>query len=187
MQSRALEMLVGLFVCIGVASVFVLTFRVASLDQISGSGPTYRVIATFENIGGLKPGSAVTMAGVKVGRVREIVINRDTFEADVSMEMSGDYDNIPEDSNAKILTAGLLGEQYVGLEPGGSDESLKNGSHLKLTQSALVLENLIGQFVSSQSNDKSDDKLADALGKLADSLGNQKSSSPSTPDAGATP
>lgn len=180
MQSRAMEMLVGLFVCLGVAAVFVLTFQVASLDKISGSAQTYRITATFQNIGGLKPGSAVTMAGVKVGRVRHISINRDTFEADVAIEMSGDYDGIPEDSNAKILTAGLLGEQYIGLEPGGSDEALKDGSRLKLTQSALVLENLIGKFLSSQSNDKSDDKLAAALGKLADSLTPASSAPPSS-------
>ena len=183
MQTRALEVLVGFFVCLGVAAVFVLTFRVASLDKVGPSGSTYKVIASFDNIGGLRTGSAVTMSGVKVGRVREIQINRNTFEADVTLEMSDNYDNIPEDSIAKILTAGLLGEQYIGLEPGGSDTSLTDGSHLNLTQSALVLENLIGQFVSNQSNNKSDDKLAAALGKLADSLSPQ---TPPTPN-GAKP
>ena len=170
MQSRALEMLVGLFVCLGVAAVFVLTFRVASLDTVGGDGKTYRVVATFENIGGLKAGSAVTMAGVKIGRVRDIVIDPTTFEANVTLELSNSFNTIPEDSNAKILTAGLLGEQYIGIEAGGADEPLKDGSALKLTQSALVLENLIGQFLSSQSEDKGEDKLADAIGKLADSL-----------------
>lgn len=182
MQSRALEMLVGLFVCLGVAAVFVLTFRVASLDQVGGKEETYRVVASFENIGGLKVGSAVTVAGVKVGRVKKISIDPVTFEAKVKMDLSKRY-AIPEDSAAKILTAGLLGEQYVGLEAGGSEEMLKDGSTLKLTQSALVLENLIGQFLSSQSSSGKDDKLADALGKLADSLA---SKSP-TPVNGAAP
>lgn len=183
MQSRALEVLVGFFVCLGVAAVFVLTFRVASLDSIGASDSNYRVVATFDNIGGLRQGSAVTMAGVKVGRVRDIAINRETFEADVTIEMSGDYDNIPEDSIAKILTSGLLGEQYIGIDPGGSDVNLAEGSKLDYTQSALVLENLIGQFVSSQSGNKSDDKLASAIGKLADSLATH---SPSTPADGAS-
>jgi len=191
MQSRALEMLVGLFVCLGVAAVFVLTFRVASLDTVGGSGSTYRVIASFENIGGLKPGSAVTMAGVKIGRVRDIVIDPNTFEANVTLELSNTYNTIPDDSNAKILTAGLLGEQYVGIEVGGADEPLKDGSKLKLTQSALVLENLIGQFLSSQGDKKGDTQLADAIGKLADSLGSKNSPAPSpapaTPGNGANP
>lgn len=176
MQSRALEMLVGLFVCLGVAAVFVMTFRVASLDTVGGSGQTYKVVASFDNIGGLKPGSAVTMAGVKIGRVRDIAINADTFEADVMLELSDSYANIPEDSNAKILTAGLLGEQYIGIEAGGADESLQDGSKLKLTQSALVLENLIGQFLSSQGSDDGNAQLASAIGKLADSLGTNDSS-----------
>lgn len=186
MQSRALEMLVGLFVCLGVAAVFVLTFRVASLDTVGGSGASYRVTASFENIGGLKPGSAVTMAGVRIGRVKEIVIDPATFDAVVTLEMANSYNTIPDDSSAKILTAGLLGEQYVGLEVGGSETALKDGSRLKLTQSALVLENLIGQFLSSKSDDKKDQQLADAIGKLADSLAG-KPTSPPTPANGATP
>lgn len=148
MQSRALEILVGFFVCLGVAAVFVLTFRVASLDTV-GTGKTYAVTASFENIGGLKPGAAVTLAGVKVGRVRNIVIDPDTFKARVTIDLSQEYNTIPEDSDAKILTAGLLGEQYIGLEPGGSDEALKQDSRIKFTQSALVLENLIGQFLTN--------------------------------------
>lgn len=168
MQSRALETLVGFFVCLGVAAIFILTFRAASVDRVDG-GPTYSVVGTFENIGGLKSGAAVTMAGVTIGRVRDIRINPDTFEADVSMELSQKYNNIPEDSNAKILTAGLLGEQYIGLEPGGADEVLKDGSKLVLTQSALVLENLIGQFLASQAGPK-DDKLAQAITQLSESL-----------------
>ncbi|MFA5939031.1 MAG: outer membrane lipid asymmetry maintenance protein MlaD [Sinimarinibacterium sp.] len=168
MQSKALEILVGLFVCLGVAAVFVLTFRVASLESV-GNGDTYAVSAKFGNIGGLKAGSAVTLAGVKIGRVRSIGIDPATFEAQVQLDIAARYDRIPEDSSAKILTAGLLGEQYIGLEPGGLDEYLKDGGTLELTQGALVLENLIGQFLSSQGEGKND-KLASALEKLATSL-----------------
>ncbi|MEQ1440210.1 outer membrane lipid asymmetry maintenance protein MlaD [Fontimonas sp. SYSU GA230001] len=168
MQSKALEILVGFFVCLGIAAVFVLTFRVASPESV-GNGQTYAVTAKFGNIGGLKPGSAVTLAGVKIGRVRSIGIDPQTFEAQVRLDILSRYDRIPEDSSAKILTAGLLGEQYVGLEPGGLDEYLKDGSTLELTQGALVLENLIGQFLASQGSSK-DDKLASALDRLANSL-----------------
>lgn len=176
MQSRALEILVGLFVTLGVAAVFILTFRVASLDTVGESGATYQVTGPFQDIGGLRVGSAVTLAGVHIGRVRAIAINRNTFEADVTLELSGQYDNIPEDSTARILTAGLLGEQYIGLDPGGLPDPLKDGSVLIATQSALVLENLIGQFVSSQSESKDED-LAKALAKLADAVQSNKGGS----------
>jgi phospholipid/cholesterol/gamma-HCH transport system substrate-binding protein len=148
MQSKALELLVGLFFTLGVAAVFILTFRVASLDGVGG-GDTFQVSADFDNIGGLKPGAAVTLAGVRIGRVRDIVIDRTTFEARVTMNIGRAYDNIPKDTSASILTAGLLGEQYVGLSPGGDEASLVDGDSLKFTQSALVLENLIGQFVAN--------------------------------------
>lgn len=151
MQSRAMEILVGFFVCLGIAAIFVLTFRVASLDSVEG-GSGYRVTALFQNIGSLKPGAAVTLSGVKIGRVKSIVIDPASFEAEVSMEISSVYNNIPEDSSAKILTAGLLGEQYLGLEIGGSERNLKDGSKIKFTQSALVLENIIGQFLTSQAS-----------------------------------
>lgn len=169
MQSRALEILVGLFVTLGVAAVFILTFRVASLDKVGDSGDSYQVVGQFQNVGGLRVGSAVTLAGVRVGRVTAIDINRNTFEADVTLELASEYDNIPEDSSAKILTAGLLGEQYIGLDPGGLPDPLKDGSVLLATQSALVLENLIGQFVSSQ-GESEDGELAKALDRLAESL-----------------
>lgn len=151
MQSRALEILVGFFVCLGVAAVFVLTFRVASLETV-GAGESYRVTAMFENIGGLKPGSAVTLSGVKIGRVQNIVIDPDSFEAAVTLQIADTYNTLPEDSSAKILTAGLLGEQYIGLEAGGAEEALTEGSRIKFTQSALVLENLIGQFLTNMAS-----------------------------------
>lgn len=151
MQSKALELLVGLFFTLGVAAVFILTFRVASLDAGSASD-SFAVTADFENIGGLKPGSAVTMAGVRIGRVRSIEINPDTFEAKVTMRIGNDFGNIPKDSSASIFTAGLLGEQYIGLTPGGEEGTLKEGDTIKFTQSALVLENLIGQFVAGMAS-----------------------------------
>jgi len=157
MQSRALEILVGLFVCLGVAAIFVLTFRVASLDTV-GSGDSYRVTANFENIGGLKAGSAVTLSGVRIGRVQGIAIDPATFEAVATLAIAKPFSELPEDSSAKILTAGLLGEQYIGIEVGGADESLKEGSRIKFTQSALVLENLIGQFLTNMASRSSDQK-----------------------------
>jgi phospholipid/cholesterol/gamma-HCH transport system substrate-binding protein len=183
MQSRALEILVGFFVCLGVAAVFVLTFRVASVDSVGSGGDTYRVSALFQNIGGLKAGAAVSMAGVKIGRVRDITIDPASFQARVTLDISDQYNKIPEDSSAKILTAGLLGEQYIGIEPGGLDEYLKNGSEITLTQSALVLENLIGQFLTSQNGSSKDDKLADALGKLADALQSKNTAPAGAPGA----
>lgn len=154
MQSKALELLVGLFFSLGVAAVFILTFRVASLSG-AGEGASYEISADFENIGGLKPGAAVTLAGVRIGRVRGIVIDRDTFEAKVTMRIADSYDNIPKDTSASILTAGLLGEQYIGLSPGGEDTVLAQGDVIKFTQSALVLENLIGQFVANMGSSSS--------------------------------
>lgn len=154
MQSKALELLVGLFFSLGVAAVFILTFRVASLSG-AGEGASYEISADFENIGGLKPGAAVTLAGVRIGRVRGIVIDRDTFEAKVTMRIADSYDNIPKDTSASILTAGLLGEQYIGLSPGGEEAVLAQGDVIKFTQSALVLENLIGQFVANMGSGSS--------------------------------
>jgi phospholipid/cholesterol/gamma-HCH transport system substrate-binding protein len=149
MPSKALEILVGLFVSLGIAAVLVLTLRIASLQDVGGAKGSYFVKAKFENVGKLSAGNSVKVAGVTVGRVKSIGVDPTDFEALVTMEISGDYDNIPKDTNAKILTAGLLGEQYIGLEPGGDDASLKNGDTITFTQSAFVLENIIGQFLVS--------------------------------------
>lgn len=149
-------MLVGFFVCLGVAAVFVLTFRVASVNSV-GSGGTYTVTADFDNIGSLSPGTSVKLAGVRIGSVTGIRIDPKTFQAVVSMTISDKHNDIPTDSAAKILTAGLLGEQYVGIDPGGAPDSLKNGNHIMFTQSAFILENVIGQFLvnMTQKNSKS--------------------------------
>lgn len=154
MQSRALEVLVGFFVCIGVAAIFVLTFRVASINNV-GSGGSYNVTAAFDDIGSLATGASVKMAGVRIGSVTDVSIDRKTFQAVVTMAISDKQNDIPTDSAAKILTAGLLGSQYIGIDPGGAPDSLKNGSKIMFTQSAFVLENVIGQFLVNMTKDKS--------------------------------
>lgn len=151
MQNRALEILVGFFVCLGVAAVFVLTFRVAGLDRV-GPGGSFEVTAKFDNAGSLAPGASVKMAGVRIGRVRSIGIDPYTFQAVTALDIDASRNNIPDDSTAKIQTAGLLGEQYIALEPGGSDKPLVKGSEIHFTQSALVLENLIGQFMANMTS-----------------------------------
>jgi phospholipid/cholesterol/gamma-HCH transport system substrate-binding protein len=162
MQTKALELLVGLFFTLGVAAVFILTFRVASLDA-GGAGDSYAVTAEFENIGGLKPGSAVTVAGVRIGRVRSIEVDPTTFNARVTMRIGNDFSSIPKDAEASIFTAGLLGEQYIGLEPIGIEEGvLVDGDRIKRTNSALVLENLIGQFVAGMASGDKDSNSAPA-------------------------
>lgn len=173
MQSRALEIIVASFVVVGVAAVLILTLRVASLQDVGRKKDSYRVTAHFENVGKLSVGNAVKIAGVTVGRVRDIRVDQTDFQAIVTMQISDRYNEIPGDVGAAVLTAGLLGEQYVGLDGGGALDPLKDGDRIKLTQSALVLENLIGQLVSSFMNKKEDDgssRLAGAISKLADTL-----------------
>jgi phospholipid/cholesterol/gamma-HCH transport system substrate-binding protein len=119
----------------------------------SNNGEGYEVTARFDNIGSLKVRSPVTMAGVRIGRVSEIGFDRATYEALVKMRIEAQYNVIPEDSFAKIFTAGLLGEQYIGLDPGGSEKYLQAGSEISLTQSALVLEEIIGQFLFSKAEE----------------------------------
>ena len=170
MQSRALEILVGFFVVLGVAAVMIMTLKVASLQDVGGNQGSYSIRMHFENVGKLSVGSAARIAGVKVGRVSSIKVDPENFEALVTLEISKEFSNIPKDTGASILTAGLLGEQYIGLEPGGDDKVLKNGDSITLTQSALVIENLIGQLATSFTEKKEDTRLADALGRLADAL-----------------
>lgn len=146
MTRHAVEMWVGLFVAAGLAALAMLAFKVGNLtagEVVDG----YRIMARFDNVGGLKVRSAVTMAGVRIGRVRRITMDTQRYQALVEMEIDGRYRNIPRDTTAMILTSGLLGEQYVGLEPGGDEAYLKDGDTLMFTQSALVLEKLIGQVV----------------------------------------
>ena len=152
-QNRLMELVVGLFVCLGVAALFILTLQASTTNQIGG-GDTYRVTAEFNNIGSLTDRAPVTVAGVKVGRVTGISFDPDTYEAKVTMQISDQYDMLPKDTSASILTKGLLGEQYIGLSPGGSPKMLKNGDRIRFTQSALILEHVIGQFLFNKAQQK---------------------------------
>ncbi len=137
---------------IGLLALFFLAMKVSNLGTIN-TGDSYRVTARFDNIGSLKAKAPVTMAGVEIGRVVEIGFDKERFQGVVGMNIYANYDQIPDDTYAKILTAGLLGEQYIGLDPGGSDVVLKNGSEIEITQSALVLEDIIGQFIFSKAQE----------------------------------
>lgn len=153
MTSRKIEVLVGLFVAIAIAAFFMLAMKVSNLSSYGG-GESYQLEARFDNIGGLKVRSPVSAGGVTIGRVSDIQYNSETYEAIVSMDIETKYDKFPVDTAASILTSGLLGEQFVGLEPGAEDEFLKQGDVIDLTQSALVLEQIIGQFLYSKAGDE---------------------------------
>lgn len=148
-QSRTVEVIVGIFIAIGLAALFMLAMKVSNLSLIAKKD-TYSVVAEFQNIGGLKVRSPVTLAGVTIGRVNSIRIDPQTYEARVKMNIESEYNYLPEDTAASIYTAGLLGEQYVALAPGGSEIYLEEGGKITLTQSALVLEQIIGQFLYSK-------------------------------------
>ncbi len=148
MGKRSIETLVGFFVLLGMAGLVFLALKAANLGSVGG-GDTYRVQARFDNIGGLKVRAPVRSAGVTVGRITGISLDPKTFQGVVTMEIDRSY-QFPKDSAAKILTAGLLGDQYVGMEPGGDDKNLAAGDTVAQTQSAVVLENLIGQFISGR-------------------------------------
>ena len=148
MSKRSIETLVGLFVMLGLAAVVFLALKAANLTTLS-NGDTYTLVARFDNIGGLKARAPVRSAGVVVGRITSISLDAKTYQGVVSMEISRRFE-FPKDSSAKILTAGLLGDQYIGLEPGGDEKSLAAGDTIRQTQSAVVLENLISQFLFSK-------------------------------------
>jgi phospholipid/cholesterol/gamma-HCH transport system substrate-binding protein len=148
MQRKFLDVWVGLFVLLGALALMFLALKVGNMSSMS-FGSSYAVVARFDNIGGLKPRAPVKSAGVVVGRVESIGFNDKTFQAQVTMRLQTEY-QFPKDSSAKILTSGLLGEQYIGLEPGGDDKNLAEGDRIKMTQSAIVLENLISQFLFSK-------------------------------------
>jgi phospholipid/cholesterol/gamma-HCH transport system substrate-binding protein len=146
-RNRQIELWVGLFMAAGFAALFVLAMQVSNLGT-SYSGESFEVNARFDNIGGLKTKAPVTIAGVEVGRVSDIYYDADDFRAVVVLAIQDQYrERIPDDTFAKILTAGLLGEQYIGLDPGGSETYLQQDSEIVVTQSALVLEEVVGQFI----------------------------------------
>ncbi|WP_151448766.1 outer membrane lipid asymmetry maintenance protein MlaD [Lacisediminimonas profundi] len=156
MQRKSIDLWVGLFVVLGAAALFFLALKAGNMSSLSFE-KTYPVVARFDNIGGLKPRAPVKSAGVVVGRVGEIRFDDKSFQAQVTMQMQAGY-KFPKDSSVKILTAGLLGEQYIGLEPGGDTALLAAGDRIKMTQSAIVLENLISQFLFSKAAEGSGDK-----------------------------
>ena len=150
MGKKSIETLVGFFVLLGMLGLVFLAMKAANLGSVGG-GDTYTVQARFDNIGGLKVRAPVRTAGVTVGRVTKIALDGKTFQGVVSMEIERGY-QYPKDSAAKILTSGLLGDQYIGLDPGGDEKNLAPGETVPQTQSAVVLENLIGQFLSSKAD-----------------------------------
>lgn len=148
MHRKTIDVWVGLFVLLGLASLLFLALQAGNMSTISFS-KTYGVTAKFDNIGGLKPQAPVKSAGVVVGRVGEISFDDKTYQALVRLDMEPGY-KFPKDSSLKILTAGLLGEQYIGIEPGGDTQNLVDGDRINRTQSATVLEDLINQFIYSK-------------------------------------
>jgi phospholipid/cholesterol/gamma-HCH transport system substrate-binding protein len=153
MQRSKNDLWVGLFVLIGGAAILFLALKSANLLSLNFDS-SYKITAMFDNIGGLKPRAAVKSAGVVVGRVENIVFDDKSFQASVNLAMESRY-SFPKDSSLKILTSGLLGEQYIGVEAGGDLKNLAAGDVIKQTQSAVVLENLISQFLYSKAADNS--------------------------------
>lgn len=152
--SRTIDLSTGLFVLLGFAALLFLVTQITNREfSLGGSG--YRVQAQFENIGGLKTGAPVSMSGVTIGRVESIGFDMDALKAVVELRIDGHYDRIPEDSDASIYTAGLLGGQYIGITPGGSDQYLRDGAHIEFVQDAIVLENLISKYLFSQAGKES--------------------------------
>jgi phospholipid/cholesterol/gamma-HCH transport system substrate-binding protein len=156
MERTTLDLWVGIFVVAGVAALAMLAMKVGNLGTYNMS-ETYQVHAYFNNVGGLKPKASIKSAGVLVGRVTGITLDTQRYEADVEMSLDKRY-QFPKDTFASILTAGLLGEQYIGLVPGGDSEMLKNGDQIKMTQSAVVLEDLISKFIYNKATEPASKK-----------------------------
>ncbi|MBI5428921.1 MAG: outer membrane lipid asymmetry maintenance protein MlaD [Nitrosomonadales bacterium] len=151
MERTTVDLWVGLFVVAGIAALVMLAMKVGNLSTYNVS-ESYRVQAYFSNIGGLKPKASIKSAGVLVGRVTEITLDTERYEAKVVMSLDKRY-QFPKDTFANILTSGLLGEQYIGLIPGGDTDMLKDGEQIKKTQSAVVLEDLIGKFIYNKAEE----------------------------------
>ena len=149
MERSKLDLWVGLFVCAGIGALLVLAMKVGNMASIGIGNQTYTLYANFDNIGGLKSRAPVKSAGVVVGRVTSIGFDNERYNARVVLSIDGQF-KFPKDTTASILTSGLLGEQYIGLDAGGDTANLANGDSVKLTQSAVVLEKLISQFLYSK-------------------------------------
>ena len=151
MQRKPLDIWVGFFVLLGAAALMFLALKAGNMSSLSFD-KTYTVSSRFDNIGGLKPRAPVKSAGVVVGRVGDISFDDQDYRALVTLQLQEKY-KFPKDSSAKILTSGLLGEQYIGIEPGGDETYLASGDQIRMTQSAIVLENLISQFIYSKATE----------------------------------
>lgn len=151
-QTRSVELGTGLFVLLGFAALFFLTTQTTGSENFTGS-EVYSVTARFENVGSLKDRAPVSMSGVTIGRVTGVRFDPEMLDAEVTFVIDSRYNQIPEDSDASILTSGLLGSQYIGLQAGGSDIYLEDGSEIQFTQSAIVIENLISKYLFSAGGD----------------------------------
>ena len=154
-HSKTQDTLVGLFVAIGIAALFYLALQISNLGNYS-SNDGYIVTASFQNSGGLKVKSPVSVAGVRIGRVEKITLDKETHESVVEMRIDAQYNNLPDDSGASIYTAGLLGEQYISIDPGPglTGDFLKNKSKIDNVSSAIVLEEMIGKFMLNKADGK---------------------------------
>lgn len=148
MNNKTVELLVGAFIIAGIAALLVLALKVSGLNYYPGQG-TYQLTASFDNIGGLKVRAPVRLAGVQVGEVRAIAIDPKTFKAVVTLAIDSKQSQLPVDTSANIQTEGLLGSNFIGLAPGYAEDFLKDNDRIEITHSALILENLIGQFLYS--------------------------------------
>ena len=155
-RERKIEVVVGLFVAAGFAALLMLAVRVGNLTLHSDSG-SYQVTARFENIGGLKVRAPVSMSGIRIVQVVGLGFDPETYEAIATLEIEGRYGRVPADSSASIFTAGLLGEQYIAISPGVEEEFLASGDEIGLTQSAMILERLIGRFLFDRASGRDDD------------------------------
>jgi len=159
-QTRTIELGTGLFVLLGFSALFFLVTQITNREFGLGDGG-YQLLAAFEQVGGLKAGAPVSMSGVTIGRVEGIEYDFDEYKARVKMRIDSRFDRIPDDSDAGIFTAGLLGGQYIGIGPGGSETFLAEGDQMQFTQSAIVLENLISKFLFSKAADQQADPPAE--------------------------
>lgn len=155
-QTRSVELGTGLFVLLGFAALFFLTTQTTGNNTFTGDD-TYEVYAHFDNVGSLKQRAPVSMSGVTIGRVTSVEFDPVNLDARVTLAIDKKYEEIPDDSDAAIQTSGMLGSQYIGLQAGGSESYLANGSEIEFTQSAIVLENLISKFLFSSGGDEDDE------------------------------
>jgi len=153
-QLKSIEITVGVFMIAGLTALLMLALRVSGLNDVYTRDAGYTVTAIFDNAGGLKAKAKVTVAGVSVGRVVDVNLDKNSYLASVTMKINPKIDNLPEDTRASILTAGLLGDNYIGLSPGFSQTMLKEGNSIPQTQtnSAIILEDLISKFISGQAS-----------------------------------